>query len=76
MSFRLIVTPPKDDEYTVPTPVEERDALRVHVLGELALHGVRHRSGGMAFAEMVSTADVGAVVTHGDSGYSFRIEEV
>lgn len=78
MSFRLIVIPPKDgDPYPAnDAPLPNRYATGAAALRALHAEGVNFRYGGLRFAESVATAAVGAVITHEESGYSFRVEEI
>jgi hypothetical protein len=78
VSFRLIVIPPGRDaeEFMANTdPLPNREAVGALALRVLAAEGVRFGIAGMQFARSVATADPGAVVTHGESNYSFRTEE-
>lgn len=78
MSFRLIVIPPGRNAEVYQTntePLPNREAVGMAALRALSTEGVRFGIAGMQFARMVASADLHAVVTHGESGYSFRTEE-
>lgn len=77
MSYRLIVIPPRGGErYQANTaPLENREAVGMAALRALAAEGVRFGIAGLSFGRSVASADVGAVVTHEESGFSFEIKE-
>ena len=76
MPFRLIVIAPKGETYPATTdPLPNRDAVGMAALRVLAGEGIRFGIAGLSFGRSVASADLGAVVTHEESGYSFRTEE-
>jgi hypothetical protein len=79
VSFRLIVIPPGRDAEVYQTntePLPNREAVGMAALRALAAKNIPFgRAGGMAFGRMVRDTPLGVVVTHGESGYSFRTEE-
>jgi hypothetical protein len=78
MTFRVIVIPPQkvgDPYESEPGPIPNRQAAAMSALWALRKNGVTLKIGGLTFARLLSTADLGATVTDEESGYSFRTEE-
>lgn len=75
MQFRLIVTRPNGSQFQSSIePIEDREATGISALRVLADRGIAFGRDGLQLGRDIRDSEIGQTITHGSSGYQFRVE--